>query len=87
MPMTEQEIFTSFGGLVEEFTGMSAGDVAPGADLTEDLDVDSLAMVEIITAAQEKFGVDIPDKELKHLKTVQDVVSYVQRAQRSIVSA
>lgn len=87
MPMTEQEIFTSFGQLVEEYTGVPAGDVAPEADLTEDLDIDSLSMVELISAAQEKFGVDIPDEALKHLKTVQDVVSYVQRAQQSSVSA
>lgn len=87
MPMTEQEIFTSFGELVEELTGVPAGDVAPGASLTEDLDIDSLVMVEIIGAAQEKFGVDIPDEALKYLKTVQDVIGYVQRAQRSSVSA
>jgi acyl carrier protein len=87
MLMTEQEIFTSFGELVEEFTGIPAGDVAPEADLTDDLDVDSLSMVELIGAVQEKFGVDIPDEALKNLKTVQDVVSYIQRAQRSSVSA
>jgi acyl carrier protein len=87
MPMTEQEIFTSFCQLVEEYTGVPAGEVAPGADLTEDLEIDSLSMVELIAAAQETFGVDIPDEAFKYLKTVQDVVSYVQRAQRSSVSA
>jgi acyl carrier protein len=34
-------------------------------------------------AAQDKFGVDIPDDQLKNLKTVQDVVTYVQNAEVS----
>jgi acyl carrier protein len=37
-------------------------------------------MVEIAVAAQDKFGVEIPDDELKNLKTVQDVVVFVQRS-------
>ena len=45
-----------------------------------DLDIDSLSMVEIAVAAQDKFGVEIPDDELKNLKTVQDVVLFVQRS-------
>jgi acyl carrier protein len=37
-------------------------------------------MVEIAVAAQDKFGVEIPDDELKNLKTVQNVIDYVRRA-------
>jgi acyl carrier protein len=37
-------------------------------------------MVEIAVAAQDKFGVEIPDEELKNLKTVKDVVDFVQRS-------
>jgi acyl carrier protein len=37
-------------------------------------------MVEIAVAAQDKFGVEIPDDQLKDLKTVQDVIDYVGRA-------
>ena len=36
-------------------------------------------MVEIAVAAQDKFGVEIPDEQLKDLKTVQDVVNFVQK--------
>jgi acyl carrier protein len=45
----------------------------------EDLDIDSLSMVEIAVAAQDKFGVEIPDDQLKDLTTVQDVVSFVAK--------
>ena len=49
-------------------------------EIIDDLDIDSLSMVEIAVAAQDKFGVEIPDDQLKDLKTVQDVVDYVRRA-------
>jgi acyl carrier protein len=52
--------------------------VAPEKSFVDDLDIDSLSMVEIAVAAQDKFGVEIPDDELKNLKTVKDVVVYVQ---------
>jgi acyl carrier protein len=48
---------------------------------TEDLDVDSLSMVEIALAAEERFGVKIPDDELANLKTVGDAVTYIEKAQ------
>ncbi len=37
-------------------------------------------MVEVVVAAEEKFGVKIPDEDVKSLKTVGDAVSYIQRA-------
>jgi acyl carrier protein len=45
----------------------------------DDLDIDSLSMVEIAVAAQDKFGVEIPDDQLKDLKAVQDVINYIQK--------
>ena len=43
----------------------------------DDLDIDSLSMVEIAVQAEDKFGVKIPDDELANLKTVGDAVNYV----------
>jgi acyl carrier protein len=57
-----------------------AADVTPDKSFVDDLDIDSLSMVEIAVAAQDKFGVEIPDEELKNLKTVKDVVAFVQRS-------
>jgi acyl carrier protein len=53
--------------------------VTPEANFVDDLDIDSLSMVEIAVAAQDKFGVEIPDEQLKDLKTVQDVVNFVSK--------
>jgi acyl carrier protein len=47
---------------------------------TDDLDVDSLSMVEVVVAAEEKFGVRIPDDDVKNLKTVGDAVTYIEKA-------
>jgi acyl carrier protein len=75
--MTEQEILEGLGEIVEEIAGVPAADVTPAKSFVDDLDIDSLAMVEIAVAAQDKFGVEIPDDQLKDLVTVQDVVTFV----------
>jgi len=80
MAMTEQEILTGLGEIIDEIAGIPADQVTPEKSFVNDLDIDSLSMVEIAVAAQDKFGVEIPDDELKNLKTVQDVVNYVQRS-------
>lgn len=79
MAMSEQEILTGLGEIVEEIAGVPASQVSPEKSFVDDLDIDSLSMVEIAVAAQDKFGVEIPDDELKNLKTVADVVQYVQK--------
>jgi acyl carrier protein len=78
MALTDQEILSGLGDIIEEIAGVPAGDVTPDKSFVDDLDIDSLSMVEIAVAAQDQFGVEIPDDELKNLKTVKDVVVYVQ---------
>ena len=83
MALTEQEILTGLGEIVDEVAGVPADQVSPDKTFVDDLDIDSLSMVEIAVAAQDKFGVEIPDDQLKDLKTVQDVIDYVRRAEVS----
>ena len=77
--MTDQEILAGLGEIVEEIAGVPADEVTPNKSFVDDLDIDSLSMVEIAVAAQDKFGVEIPDDQLKDLTTVQDVVNYVAK--------
>jgi acyl carrier protein len=79
MAMTDQEILTGLAEIVDEVAGVPADQVTPEKTFVDDLDIDSLSMVEIAVAAQDKFGVEIPDDQLKDLKTVQDVIDYVRR--------
>jgi acyl carrier protein len=77
--VTEQEILSGLAEIIEEIAGVPADEVTPEKTFVDDLDIDSLSMVEIAVAAQDKFGVEIPDEQLKDLKTVQDVVNFVSK--------
>jgi acyl carrier protein len=79
MPTTE-EIRTSLADIVNEVAGIPAEDVQMDKSFVDDLDVDSLSMVEVVVAAEEKFDVKIPDEEVKNLKTVGDAVAFIERA-------
>jgi len=77
--VTDQEILAGLAEIIDEIAGVPADEVTPEKNFVEDLDIDSLSMVEIAVAAQDKFGVEIPDEQLKDLKTVQDVVTFVSK--------
>ena len=79
--MTREEITAGLAEILEEVAGVNPDDVAEEKSFTEDLDVDSLSMVEVVVAAEEKFSVTIPDDEVKNLKTVGDAVSFIEKAQ------
>jgi acyl carrier protein len=76
-----EEIRAGLAEIVNEVAGVSAEDVQLDKSFTDDLDVDSLSMVEVVVAAESKFGVKIPDDQVKNLKTVGDAVSYIEREQ------
>jgi len=82
--MSQQEILAELAAIVNDIAGVTAGDVTPEKTFLDDLDVDSLSMVEIATAAEDKFGIRIPDDDLKDLKTVGDAVSYIEKAGVSV---
>ena len=76
-----EEIQTDLATIVEDIAGVPADDVQMDKSFVADLDVDSLSMVEIVVAAEEKFGVRIPDDQVKNLKTVGDAVRFIENAQ------
>ena len=75
--MANEEIEKELAEIVEEIAGVAAADVTPDKSFVDDLDIDSLSMVEIAVQAEDKFGVKIPDDELANLKTVGDAVNYI----------
>ena len=77
---TTEEIRTDLAEIVNEVAGIPTDDVQLDKSFTDDLDVDSLSMVEVVEAAEEKFDVKIPDDEVKNLKTVGDAVAFSERA-------
>jgi acyl carrier protein len=81
MAQSEQEILDGLAEIVNEETGIETDQVEPDKSFTDDLDIDSLSMMTIVVNAEEKFGVKIPDDEVKNLKTVRDAVTYIHGAQ------
>ncbi|GEB51064.1 MULTISPECIES: acyl carrier protein [Streptomyces] len=81
MAVTQEEIVAGLGEIVNEIAGIPAEDVELDKSFTDDLDVDSLSMVEVVVAAEERFGVKIPDDDVKNLKTVRDAADYILKHQ------
>ncbi|GAA2041836.1 acyl carrier protein [Streptomyces carpaticus] len=77
MAATKEEIIAGLGEIVNEIAGIPAEDVLEDKSFTDDLDVDSLSMVEVVVAAEERFEVKIPDDDVKGLKTVGDAANYI----------
>ena len=74
---TKDEVLSGLAEIVNEIAGIPAEDVELDKSFTDDLDVDSLSMVEVVVAAEERFDVKIPDDDVKSLKTVGDAVNYI----------
>jgi acyl carrier protein len=81
MASSEQEILSGLAEIVNEETGLPVDSVESGKSFTDDLDIDSLSMMTIVVNAEEKFGVRIPDDEVKNLTTVGDAVSFIAKNQ------
>ena len=75
--MANEEVLDGLADIVEEVAGVAKDDVTVDKSFVDDLDIDSLSMVEIAVQAEDKFGVKIPDDELANLKTVGDAVNYI----------
>ena len=77
MALTQETVLDGIKEIVVEIAGISADKIAMDKKFTEDLDVDSLSMVEVVVAAEEKFGVKIPDDEVTKMATVGDAVNFI----------
>ena len=81
MAYTNEEILEGLAEIVAEETGLPTDAVQLGKSFTDDLDIDSLSMMTIVTHAEDKFDVRIPDEEVKNLSTVGDAVAFIAGAQ------
>ncbi|MDD5371961.1 MAG: acyl carrier protein [Campylobacterota bacterium] len=64
--------------VVVEQLGVNADEVKEDAKFVEDLGADSLDVVELVMALEEKFDIEIPDDEAEKIRTVKDVVNYIE---------
>lgn len=71
--------FDKVRDIVVDQLGVEADAVNIDSTFIDDLGADSLDIVELIMAFEEEFGIEIPDEAAEKIKTVQDVVSYIDQ--------
>jgi len=76
--MAEQTTLERIRGIIVELLGVDAAKVIPEARFREDLEADSLDLVELIMAFEEEFGGEISDEDAQKITTVAQAVEYVE---------
>ena len=71
------ETFEKVRDIVVEQLGVEADEVQIESTFIDDLGADSLDIVELIMAFEEEFNIEIPDESAEKIKTVEDVVKYI----------
>ena len=72
------EIETKLTDIIVDILGVEEGDVKPEASFRENLDADSLDLVELIMAFEEEFGEEISDEDAKSIQTVGEAIAFIE---------
>ena len=79
---SQEEIFQKLKGIVVEQLGVDEEDVTMDASFVEDLNADSLDLVELIMSLEEEFGMEISDEDAEKIQKVQDAVEFIEEHQQ-----
>lgn len=71
-------VFDKIKDIIVEQLDVEEDAVTMEASITEDLGADSLDVVDLVMSIEESFDVDIPDEEVENIKTVGDIVKYIE---------
>ena len=80
--MSEDEIYQKIAGLIQDHFQLSPAKISPSLNFKEDLDADSIDIVEFVLELEDAFGSEIPDDDAENIKTVQDAVDYIKAHQK-----
>jgi acyl carrier protein len=76
-----QDVAEDIASIICEQLGVERGAVTPQASFIDDLGADSLAMVELVLAMEERLGISVPEEDTEQIRTVADAITYVQEQQ------
>jgi len=76
--MSENETFEQLKGLIVELLEVDESEVVPEASFADDFNADSLDFIELITAVEDTFKIEIPDEDAENLQTVRDALDYIE---------
>jgi acyl carrier protein len=76
--MSETETFAQLKKLIVELLEVDESEVVSQASFADDFNADSLDFIELITAVEDAFKIEIPDEDAENLQTVQDAVDYIE---------
>lgn len=79
--MEREEILEKIKEITADRLGVEESEVTPEASFRQDLEADSLDLVELIMELEEQFGMEIPDEEAEKITTVEEAVDYVAEHQ------
>lgn len=71
-------MFEQIKAIIAEQLSAEPDKITPETSIIDDLGADSLDVVELVMALEEKFGIEIPDEDAEKITTVGDIVSYVE---------
>ncbi len=77
--MSKEEIFARLSEVLVETFELSPGQIQPTAHLIDDLDLDSIDLIDLVVRLEEETSLDLVQDELKQLQIIQDVVDLVYR--------
>lgn len=78
--MSQADLFEKIKCIViEQLDVEDKAKVVPSASFTDDLQADSLDIVELVMALEEEFNIEIPDEDAEKILTVQEVVDYISK--------
>ncbi|HTE64805.1 MAG TPA: acyl carrier protein [Candidatus Binatia bacterium] len=80
--MTDGTTFERLKKIIVEQLGVEESDVTPEAAFVEDLNADSLDLVELIMSLEEEFGMEISDEDAEKIQKVSDAVEYIEERQQ-----
>ena len=76
--MGDNETFEQLKKLIVELLEVNESEVVPEASFADDFNADSLDFIELITAVEDTFKIEIPDEDAENLQTVQDAIDYIE---------